>query len=157
MPMSMNDYEQAKSLVEEHEDLADFDGPQPDSLLEKAEETLGVRFPPTYRRFLSEFGAGGFGASEFYGVFREDFESSGVPDAVWRALKLRREGGFPEHLVPVASLGDGDLAALDLSGGGDEAPVIAFSPGVPPDEQELERLASDFGAFFREHVEAELE
>jgi hypothetical protein len=154
--MSMDDYERAKSIIDEHQEMSDFDGSQPDSLLEKAEQTLGVRFPPTYRRFLAEYGAGGFGASEFYGVFREDFESSGVPDAVWRALKLRREAELPDHLVPVADLGDGQVAVLDLSGRGDEAPVIAFMPGVPPEEQERVRIAPDFGAFLREAVEAEI-
>jgi len=154
--MSMDDYDHAKSLVEAHEELADFDGSQPESLIEKAEDTLGVRFPPTYHRFLSEFGAGGLGAIEFYGVFREDFEASGVPDAVWRTMKLRLDSDFPQELVPVEDLGDGALACLDLSSGSEEAAIIAFMPGVPPDDQEPERLAPDFGAYFRERVEAEL-
>jgi hypothetical protein len=45
--MSMDDYEHAKSLIKAHEDTEDFEGPQPASLIEKAEATLGVRFPPT--------------------------------------------------------------------------------------------------------------
>ena len=97
-----------------------------------------MRFPPTYRRFLSQFGAGGFGATEFYGVFREDFESSGVPDAVWRALKLRGEGHLPDHLVPVLDLGDGDLALVDLSVDAREGRIVVFSPGIPSDEQQAE-------------------
>jgi hypothetical protein len=153
----MDPYERAKSLIQAHVELADFAGPQTESLIERAEQTLGVRFPPIYRRFLSEYGAGGFGATELFGIFREDFESSGVPDAVWRALKLRRDSDLPHALVPVEDLGDGDLACLDVTPGSTEGAVIRFMPGVSPDDQDPERLASDFGAYLQERIEAELE
>jgi hypothetical protein len=58
--------------------------------------------------------------------------------------------------VPVENLGDGSLACLDLKSGGGEAGIIAFMPGVSAEDQDPERLASDFGAYFRERIEAEI-
>jgi hypothetical protein len=49
----MAQYEEALRLLEDHLDQSDFE-PQPSERVERAEETLGVRFPPTYRRFLLE-------------------------------------------------------------------------------------------------------
>ena len=50
---------------------------------------LGLEFPPSYRRFVLDFGAGSFGASEVYGVIDSNFENSSVPDAVWCTLDVR--------------------------------------------------------------------
>jgi hypothetical protein len=50
----MSDYERAAALIAESKDDADFAGPRPPELIQAAEEALGVQFPPTYRRFVSE-------------------------------------------------------------------------------------------------------
>jgi hypothetical protein len=78
--MTMRDYEAARKMLLEHGGLADFAGPRDEGLIEQAEQVLGLRFPPTYRRFLREFGSGSFGGTEIYGVVDDDFEGSGIPD-----------------------------------------------------------------------------
>jgi hypothetical protein len=106
--MALADYEIAAALIRSHPDLADFAGPRDEELVRAAEEALGVRFPPSYRRFLREYGAGSFGGQEIYGVIDADFESSGVPDAVWNTLGLRHDGDIPPDLVVVYATGDGE-------------------------------------------------
>lgn len=87
----MDDYERAVDLLE-REGGGDFVGPKPTELIAAAEEALGFTFPPTYRRFVSDYGAGGVGGTEIYGVIDADFEDSSIPDGVWYNLQLRREG-----------------------------------------------------------------
>ena len=73
--MSMKDLDKAFELIERNDDQADFDGPKSDSLLVKAEQTLGFPFPATYRTFLSRLGCGGIAGAEFYGVINDEFEN----------------------------------------------------------------------------------
>ncbi len=145
--MSMRDYERAASLLRRHADEHDFVGAHDERIVTAAETVLGVAFPPTYRRFLLELGAGDVGGEEIYGVITEDFEHSSVPDAIWLTRKLRAEGHLPQDLIVIYSTGDGDYYGLDASQANHEGeyPVVAWS-------ESREVIASDFGAFFLDIV-----
>ena len=69
-------------------------GKQSEEIIVSAEKKIGYHFPPTYRNFLIKYGAGNIGSSEIYGVISRDFENSSIPDAVWYALKMRKEFDF---------------------------------------------------------------
>jgi antitoxin YobK len=155
--MSMEDYETGIARMLGHPDEMDFVGPRDEALISKAEQVTGHRFPPTYRRFLLAFGAGGFGSQEIYGVIRDDFETSGVPDAVWYNLRLRRDCFAPDHLFAVHSFGDGELACLDFSSlTDDECPVVGFLPSPPPHDGLTDFRVDDFGALLATLVDWEL-
>ena len=55
--MKESEYEKANYLIK-HCKEADFEGPKGKGLVEKAEATLGLHFPPSFRRFLMEWGCG---------------------------------------------------------------------------------------------------
>jgi antitoxin YobK len=156
--VSMRDYEEALMLLEDHLDEADFE-PQPEERVERAERRLGIRFPPTYRRFLLELGAGGVGSEEIYGLINDDFDESRPPQAVGLTLGLRREEQISDDLVVVYNLGQGSYYALDTGRPrpDGEAPVVGFTPGLSGAGDELEVIASDFGSFFLETVRADLD
>jgi hypothetical protein len=124
-----------------------FSGKQPKALVAAAERTLGVTFPPTYRRFLLELGAGGVGSEEIYGVFQADFVNSSVPDAVWATMDARREMDLPQAFVMIHYDGGEffhilDTAEVDERG---ECPVKMWNPlleSAPP------RVADNFASFF---------
>lgn len=114
------------------ESNGDFDGEKPQSLIEKAEKTLGLYFPRSYKAFLQKYGCGDADGVEFYGVINDDFENSSVPDAIWLTLEERKTG-LPNHLVIISSSGDGSYYALDTSKMiGHECPVILV--GIDGDE-----------------------
>jgi hypothetical protein len=56
--MSMKHYDQAVELIKQRGLASRFVGPKSEEAVAKAEAALGVRFPPTYRRFCLEYGAG---------------------------------------------------------------------------------------------------
>lgn len=156
--MALTEYEQAVAAISEHPHLRDFVGPRPEHLVEAAERMLGLRFPPTYRRFLLEYGAGSFGSAEIYGVIDANFEHSSVPNGIWYTLSERKESSLPTEMVVIYNDGMGDLFCLDchLKNGQDEASVVTFQPGFPAHDQHSERIADDFGSFLLELVAREI-
>lgn len=85
--MKQEDYERAVGFMKKHPELRHFVGARSETLVKAAEEKLDLTFPPSYRRFLLEFGAGSFGASELYGVIDENFENSSAPNGIWCTLQ----------------------------------------------------------------------
>lgn len=155
--MTMRDYEAAVELMSQHQEWCDFEGKRDERLVQAAERALGLAFPPTYRRFLLEFGAGSFGSAEFYGVIRDDFERSSVPDAVWFTLNERRRGKLPPDLIGV---GGDDEALFFVEAAGpsrEEGRVIGISGGYPLDEQPQGVIAGDFGEYFLRKVQLQTE
>lgn len=155
--MSMRDYEEAVKIITKYPAKQSFVGPRPESLIQAAEKRLGLEFPPTYRRFLLEYGAGSFGSSEICGVIDYDFEHSSVPDAIWYTLIERNEARLPNELIVIYEVGDGELLCLDLGAKeSGEAPVVAYQPGLPPEKQSKEVIAKDFGEFLLQIVQREV-
>ncbi len=156
--MSMDDYEIAAAMISEYPDLQHFAGPSPETIVKGAEYRLGVQFPPTYRRFVLEFGAGSFGSAEIFGVIETDPDASGVPDVVWLALRARREWGLHERLLPIYDFGDGEFACLDLRHPQvREAIVVSHWIGHPDNSQPWEQLATDFGDFLLQIVRQQVD
>lgn len=120
-----------------------FSGPKSDKLIDKAQETLGVNFPNSYKEFLREYGCGSVEGIEIYGLIDGDFLNSGVPDAVWVTLQERKLG-LPNNLVIVYSTGYGPVFALDTAKFDDigECPVVSYV-GV----SECEKVADSFAEF----------
>jgi antitoxin YobK len=153
--MSMSDLESALRLIDANAAIADFAGPKPEQLVKSAETTLGLTFPPTYRTFLNRLGAGGVGGAEFYGVIRDDFEHSGVPDAIWLTLKHRKTSNTPTSFVIVSETGDGGYYAIDASQttATGESPVVEWWPGAPNAVANRRIVADDFGSFLLQRVQ----
>lgn len=151
--MSMNALEDALRLIAEHGDEDDFVGPRDDDLIARAEQALGLTFPPTYRRFLAELGAGSIAGQEFYGVIDDDWDLS-PPDAIGRTLHERDDIALPDPYVVVAETGDGDWYLLDTAqrDKDGESPVIRWMPGASPDDAPPEHVAGSFGAFLHDRV-----
>ncbi len=133
-----------------HAENADFYGPASEALIARAEGTLGLAFPASYRAFLTSLGCGGVSGLEFYGLIDDDFEHSSVPDAVWLTLTLRRTTSAPDSLVVVSDTGDGGYYAIDVAqkDADGESPVVEWWPGLEGAEGNGRVVASDFGTFF---------
>ncbi len=156
--MSLDDYRIALAEVEQQGDAADFVGERPEGLIAEAEAALDVRFPPSYRAFVRDLGAGDIGGHEFFGVIDDEFEHSAVPNGIWLTLQERTDSDLPRSLVLVYATGDGSYYALDVGAGQDpgaeESPVVVWTPGLSTSDQDPEVVASSFGEFFRRTVEA---
>lgn len=146
--MSDIDLQKAFDLIATYENEGRFSGEKDDELITKAEAALGLAFPPTYRRFLKEYGCGGMAGEEFFGLIDDDFINSTVPDAIWLTLDERKTG-LPESMIVIHAVGDGTYFVLDTDKKNDvgECPVVAWTPGLSSPGDEVEKIADDFGEF----------
>lgn len=143
--------ESAFDLIEKNGG-GDFEGNKDKNLIQDAEDALGVRFPRTYRKFLETLGCGDIEGLEFFGVIKDDFENSGIPDAVWLTRK-ERESGLPKELVLIHATEDGTYLALDTSKMNDSEECPVVSCGV---DGNIKEIASDFGEFLFSELKAAL-
>lgn len=156
--MSIKDYEKAVHLINENQAISDFAGKCPELLIKKAEEKLNISFPESYRQFLLNFGAGNFGSEEVYGIIKEDFENSGIPDAIWYTIKQRKEVNLPSNLVVIYHTGGEEMFCLDTNkpGKNGEPALVSYAIGVDSKHQTYEIIANDFGEFLLQKVKLEL-
>ena len=147
--MGIEKYHRARELIAKAGG-GDFVGPKPESLVARAEAALGLRFPPSYRQFLLELGAGDIAGFEVYGLIDDDFEDARVPDAIALTLEARKSGLDARYIL-IGTLGDGSHDCLD-SGHPDasgEVPVVQLSS----EYEDPVTLADSFGEYLLVEVQ----
>lgn len=156
--MSIQDYSNAVDLIQQNPDLGDFVGKCSEELVKKAEEKLNLSFPQSYKNFLLNYGAGNFGAEEIYGIINQDFENSGIPDAIWFTIKQRKDINLPSNLLIIYHTGGEEIFCLDFSklNKSNEPAVVSYAIGVDLEFQAYEVIANDFGEFILQRVKIEL-
>lgn len=142
----MAQIEDVFDVISRNASRADFVGPITEAAIQDAEQRLGVRFPPSYRRFVEHYGCGGIGPEEFFGL-TEPFISK-CPNTAWYTLEVRKYG-LPESMIVVQDAGGDIIYCIDTDQTRDdgEAPVIAWIPGLPISEQTLKPVAPTFADF----------
>ncbi|EAC2786797.1 TPA: SMI1/KNR4 family protein [Listeria monocytogenes] len=157
--MSIEKYNQAKDVIEENDYLVDDFGGASDTIIEKAQVVLNVNFPEDYKAFLADFGALTFGSIEIYGVFKEDFENSGIPDTVWSTMNERKLVDMPKHLTILYNTGMGELFCLNFAdlNSYNEPKITSYYPGFPEKSQQNEVLYDNFGEFLLDMIQEEIE
>ena len=156
--MSIETYEEAKQMILNNDDIADFVGGCTIDLINLAEEKLGLKFTGLYLDYLQTFSAGNFGAQEIYGIISADFENSSVPDAIWYTLSERKEINLPSNLLVIYDTGSDELFCLDFNqlDYKGEPKVVSYVPGVEFENQTYEIIANDFGDFLLDLVKQEI-
>lgn len=104
-----------EDFVETNQEICDVGRPANDDLIEKAERYLDVRFPDDYRAFLRRWGTLSIGPLEFYGICKDDFVNSSVPDAIWYTQRKRQQLGLPKELVILYDNNGVEYYCLDTS------------------------------------------
>ena len=133
-----------------------FSGEKSENLILKAEEALGLIFPPTYRIFLKKYGCGNIRYTEIYGIVNEDFEQSCIPDGVWLTLTERAEFDIPHSIIIIADTGDGYYYVIDTSKKNADGDSPVFVWDVDEDEP-TEKINEDFGDFLLDRAQFALQ
>lgn len=155
--MSMKDLDEAFRLLSQNAGTLHprFVGPRPESMIVAAEQALGVRFPPTYRRFVSEFGCGSFTGTYVYGL-GQSLDQPVAANTVWKT-KQERKHRLPAAFVVVGAVGEGTSLALDLArrDPNEESPTVTWGL-VSAEDHASEVVAVTFGAYLLERVRVAL-
>lgn len=127
------------------EEELDFTGQVSAEWINKGEELLGIKFPKSYRFFLENWGEVNFDGKEYYGVFREDFENSGIPDVVWVNLN-ERKSDFPNNLIVFKQNNGVEYYCFDVSKTDEdgECPIVIWDNINKEIEQTLDMTFAEF-------------
>jgi len=137
-------------IVKTHDGTVNYHEDPPDAaLIEEAEQILGLTFPPSYRRFLSELGECDIEGREFYGVWRRCDDPRQLMGTVAYTLDERRDAEMPVALIAVQHDGMGGFYVLDTAQPDDEgeALVLVYLPPWVTNGESLEYIAPSSGAF----------
>lgn len=137
-------YDDLKLRIESHPER-DFGEGATMEQIEHAERELGLRILGSYRRFLGDFGWGGVGHIDIFGL------GDAVPDhlnlvAMTRSERQEMRPHLPPYLLPVMNDGAGNLYCLDTRVDAREAPVVFWSHELG-ESQEPEQIASTFAGW----------
>lgn len=151
----------AEQLIGEIEALGErfeWAGPQSEESTLRLEDALGVTLPPSFRVFLSRYGAGGIRAwVGISGIYDNDPLSMHLGTTYADTMRARELWGLPAHLV-VIERGDEHFPPLCLdtttSGPDGEYPVVGF--WVTSRQVSTDSYPS-FADYFERSLEASLE
>ena len=122
------------------------DGPQPEAGILALESKLGVRLPPSYRAFLSHYGAMAIYDSTISGVFGGEPFDEGGGSLYCDTMRFRSDRGLPSYLLVIQADEDAphclDTRRPSATG---EFPVVCYelrSKHAAP-------IASDFDDWLR--------
>jgi SMI1/KNR4 family protein SUKH-1 len=126
-----------------------------ESTIAEAEATLGVRFPPSYRSFLAQFGAAVGRGFSIAGLFHH-LDQSTPPlweNVVTWNLRNRRvtRGLIPARYIAISSDGGDYIFYLDTGTMDTESPVVVLGPG-----RDYVVVAPDFNTFVIDFSKASL-
>jgi hypothetical protein len=148
--------ERLKQLVNDHADEFFTHSKKSDLLISKAEQVLEVKLPQSYKDFVLEWGMMSFEGLEFYGIIHEDFANSGLPDAVWFTLHLRRQFDFPKNLVVFLDHEGDEYLCLDTNDyfSPEECAIVLWDN---VEKEVADRYEISFGDFLIEEIEQAFE
>lgn len=144
--MGIHEVDEAIRLINQNAEHANFGGGASQHAIAKAEKAVGIKFPPSYARFLSELGGGHFAEQTFFGV-QTDGEDRSL-DLVWHTLDQRQNGNLPDTHVVIGPYGEEAFFGFDCAArrSNEECPVAEF-PRDYGDIQEPNYFELDFGSF----------
>ena len=124
----------------------DFDtSPATDSTISEVEARLGCCFPPSYREFLTEFGAVWCSGQSVSGIHDDEPSDESDGTVLGDTKRYRDEFALPNQLV-VVQADDEAPYCLDLSVSSDEPPVVCFQLNTGT----YERITDGFESFLIE-------
>lgn len=110
----------------------------PAEWIARAEERLGMKFPPSYRWWLETYGSGNFGVNSVLTILQMDFEEACGPDIVFHHENMVANGTTIENgLIVYEPESSDEIFYFDLSSPSEsgEYPVMRWDMETGATEQ----------------------
>lgn len=145
-------YEAIQRLQLSNGQLIRSPGGVPESVVQQAEARLGVRFPPSFRWFLSNWGGASIDGEVVNGLIGLPFEDACGPDVVYCTMLDRDQFGLDHALVPLVDNDGDEIFYLDTSevDANGESPVVQM---VSEDPKRKTVYASNFAEFLLKRID----
>ena len=129
-------------------------GKAPVAAINEIEKALNLRFPNTYRLFLSRFGAIKVGPITIYGL---SLPVDDEPSLIWALQGLRSIfPDMPKNLVPIHPVEESGLLAClqcqQVEVSTDDAPVVLWDMRAPTSDQNFEPVSPNFAQYLYDRL-----
>jgi hypothetical protein len=118
--------------------------------IQTAEASLGVRVKGDYRKFLLEFGWGGVGYLELYGLGQDVPKHLDLVE-ITKSERTEMSPRLRLDLLPIMNDGAGNLVCLETTSDG---PQVVLWDHEEPEDQEPTVEADDFASWFASAIAA---
>jgi len=147
-------YDEVDRLVQKHPEVISFVEGISEDWVRKAELALSLRFPPSFRWYLLNYGGGTIGGEEINGLLGVDFDDACGPDIVFNTLVERRQFDIPHCLISLVNHED-EMFYLDTSvkDENNENPVVREQAETLGSR---DRYADNFARFLLKRIEFHL-
>lgn len=147
--MSKDKYQDIAELIAKHPDIVSFgdiESGVSDEWIQKAEERLSVKFPPSYIWWLKQYGGGQIYGDEIYSVYQADFDTVVGGDIVYMNELHRKRKFCTINQLSILATDQGDSYYLDLSEVNEQGESPVYNHFTK------ERYAKDFLEFLEKQV-----
>ncbi|WP_233238378.1 SMI1/KNR4 family protein [Bordetella sp. LUAb4] len=114
----MSHSEQVEELISLHPDVVCF-GSEADQVsqdwIDKAEDTLGVELPVSYKWFLRTYAGGEIGTEEIYSIYGVDFEDVNGGDIVFQHIVGKKNNLVDSKKLVISQTDFGEIFFFDYS------------------------------------------
>lgn len=158
--MSCQKIDAALEKIKEKNMIFESSGKKSKETLIKTQEILECKFPMSYLYFLENLGNFSFGSFQVFGLLNDEVLKLRESGIVYGTIDDRNKFNLPYYIIILDDdLGNGDSYALDLSkmNNQKECPVIIWPSTGFQYSPHLEIVATDFGSWFFEQVERQIE
>ncbi|WP_050029915.1 SMI1/KNR4 family protein [Verrucomicrobium sp. BvORR034] len=115
----MREFHSTAALIEQHRgngvEFGEPEGAPSDQWIRKAEQRLGMPFPPSYLWFLRNYGGGEITGDEVFSIYQMEFEEVFGGDIVFKYLAHIKDGTIAASEIPVCETDFGEVFILDAS------------------------------------------
>jgi hypothetical protein len=148
----MGTYDDLIDRVKAAGGTVEFSGPQASNVVDAVERSLSTSFPPSYRTFLQEYGAGGVVPEWLSGIFDNNASLNDGGTVLGDTQYFRSQYGLPPELVVIFNRDDEVVWALDTAAkrADGEMPVVSFDPHRAIRGK---RIAESFSELFNQYLE----
>jgi len=86
-----------------------------DAWIEKAEDSLGAKFPPSYIWYLKNYGGGEIHGDEIFSIYEIPFDEVVGGDIVYQTTLDRKNGFIDQNEILICSTDFGEQFVMDTS------------------------------------------
>lgn len=147
----MKTYDRYEELLEAAGQEVFWLGAASEIQVQHLEASLSMTLPPSFRRFLSEYGGGGVIGAEVSGIEDDDASLTAGGTVLGDTNVCRKQYGLPLHLVVIYFHDNEVCWCLDLDrvSANGECPVVSYNLFLRKVDRDI---AKDFSIFMNEHL-----
>ena len=154
----MKDYfDELAKLIDRYSDYALFGGSVADNIISAVEMRLNLKFPKSYRQFISKYAQGGFAGMAVCGISEFATEDNLSGSVIQNNDNLRKIEGVPKGILFIMIEDEYNVLIDTAQMENEEAPVYEIELGRGYETKNMVPVSKSFGEYFLKRVKEALD